>query len=125
MASVKAIIGKHHYQTVVNAADNNSLLADEPAEKGGQGTGMNPSELLLASLSSCIAITARMYADRKAWALESVEVEAEYSNETFHIVKKFNGNLSSEQIQRLQEISDRCPIHKILTKENTIHSEVI
>lgn len=123
MATVKAQLKRDHYKTTVTSGTN-ALIADEPLEKGGADTGFSPSELLLSALSSCIAITARMYADRKAWPLESVDVTATYTENQFHIVKHFSGPLSQTQIQRLNEISDRCPIHKILTRNNTILSEI-
>ncbi|MES2617255.1 MAG: OsmC family protein [Bacteroidota bacterium] len=123
MAKVKATLKNDHYKTSVASATN-TIIADEPLEKGGADSGLSPSELLLSALSSCIAITARMYADRKIWPLESVDVTATYSNEQFHVVKHFSGPLTQEQIDRLHEISNRCPIHKILTRNNTILTEL-
>ncbi|MET0328125.1 MAG: OsmC family protein, partial [Luteimonas sp.] len=52
-----------------------TLTADEPATLGGQDAGMAPFDLYLASLAACTAITLRMYAARKQWPLEGVEVD--------------------------------------------------
>jgi putative redox protein len=52
-----------------------SLLSDEPVEFGGTDAGPTPYDLLLASLAACKAITMRMYASRKGWPLEGVEIQ--------------------------------------------------
>ncbi|HCL06704.1 MAG TPA: hypothetical protein DHW64_12415 [Chitinophagaceae bacterium] len=93
--------------------------ADEPEEKGGQDTAPAPDELLEASLASCTAITLRMYADRKQWNLEQVEVEVNLERVegktvfTRNIILK--GNLEEEQKERLLQIAKLCPVSKTLS----------
>ncbi|WP_222536490.1 OsmC family protein [Pedobacter polysacchareus] len=110
-----------HYKTKIYS-DGHFIYADEPEEVGGTNEGMAPGALLLASLGSCTAITIRMYADRKKMNLESIKVELaicnedEMSKET-RISKKitFTGTLSAQEQDRLMQIADKCPIHKILS----------
>jgi putative redox protein len=110
------------------------FLADEPTAHGGDDTGPTPYELLLAALGSCTAMTLRLYADRKGWPLERTTVHlahdkrhaedcegCEHSGAKIdHIDREIalEGELSSEQRERLIEIASKCPVHR------TLHSEV-
>jgi putative redox protein len=129
MSTVKAAIGKEHYATSIRSATN-QLTADEPADFGGGDVGFSPSELLAASLAACTSITLRMYADRKAWPLESVEVEVDFERDaeakasTFSRKIKLLGNLDEEQKTRLLQIANKCPIHQTLTHPITINTHL-
>ena len=116
------------------------LQADEPVDVGGGDTGPNPHELLMASLGACASITAQMYAKRKQWNLQSVHIDVAYeqvlaadnaaSGVTIGMVDQFEmqislaGDLSDEQRNRLFEIANRCPIHRMLTSGVKIQSRL-
>lgn len=126
---VKASLGKTKYHTEVVAGEN-TLITDEPVDKGGQNKGFNPFEILATSLASCTAATLRMYIDRKEWDVEKIDVEVELEN--FPLTKlavfkrnvSFEGsNLSDEQLKRLHTIADACPVHKILLNEIEIQTK--
>lgn len=109
------------YKTKIYAGGH-FIYADEPEDLGGTDEGMPPAALLLASLGSCTAITIRMYADRKNIPLDSIKIHLAISKEdqldegkTITVKLEFNGDLTSEQLNRLLEISEKCPIHKILS----------
>lgn len=121
------------FRTEIHARDF-VFLADEPSDQGGTDSGPMPSELLLGALTACAVITAQMYARRKGWPLEGVEIHADnekfkavdypaYSGDApfinqFHQRIEFKGDLTPDQKQRLLEIAGRCPIHRILTEPN-------
>ncbi|MGH8031842.1 MAG: OsmC family protein, partial [Luteimonas sp.] len=73
MAIVHAEFGAAPYAQHVSLRQHD-LTADEPAAVGGADAGPSPSELLLGALASCVAITLQMYATRKGWPLDDVEV---------------------------------------------------
>jgi putative redox protein len=105
-----------------------TLAADEPTDKGGDDTGPAPHEFLLASLASCTSMTVKMYADRKGWGLESIEVavSGDHVDGTFVMTRhvSLRGNLTDEQRARLLEIANKCPVHKTLTNPIRITTDL-
>src|SRR3982751_2378234 len=71
---VVARVGARGFRTEIEAGGH-ELVADEPVALGGSDQGPTPYGLLLGALSGCMAMTLRMYADRKKWPLESVVVQ--------------------------------------------------
>lgn len=124
-----AITKKENYRTQVKT-DPHHFIVDEPISVGGKDLGPTPGELLAASLASCTSITVKLYADRKGWDLEEVEVEVDFERDlkfnvtNFKKILKFKGDLSEEQIQKLYEIAGKCPIHRMLANPIEIHSEL-
>ncbi|MET3732413.1 OsmC family protein [Moheibacter stercoris] len=125
-----AITKKENYRTQIQT-DPHHFIVDEPISVGGKDFGPSPGELLAASLASCSSITVKLYADRKGWDLQEVEVEVDFERDAkFNVTKftkklKFTGDLSQEQIDKLYEIAGKCPIHRMLANPIEISSEVV
>ena len=102
--------------------DGHVLVVDEPTEEGGTNEGPSPTRLLAASLASCTAITIGMYADRKEWDIEDLEVAVDFEGtpagaETakFKIRLDLPDGLDEDQINRIRTIAAKCPVHRTLT----------
>ena len=119
-------------QNQVSYGADHSLITDEPLAAGGEDAGPDPYTLLLAALGSCISMTTMLYARRKQWPVEKVTVRlrqqrihgrdceecAEKPDGFVHKIERsvsFDGELTAEQLTRLQEIAHKCPVHKTLT----------
>ncbi len=62
---------------VIAKARQFELTIDEPKSLGGTDTGMNPVEVLLASLGACQSIVARVYAPKFGVDLQDFQVDVE------------------------------------------------
>ena len=117
------------FRHLVQVRDH-QLVVDEPLDAGGQDTGPRPQELLAVSLASCTAITIEMYAARKGWGLDHVEVEVEYSPADrgcptkFELVTRLPADLPEERVERLRVIAAKCPVHRALEGEVMFHERV-
>jgi putative redox protein len=105
------------------------LLADEPLDLGGNDTAPTPFEFVVAGLGACKAITVKMYAARKGWTLTYVSVDCTLEKvENSQVIQanlQLMGTLTDEQRQRLLEIADRCPVHKLLMSEMQVHTVLL
>src|SRR5918998_1544340 len=106
------------------------LVADEPADVGGDDHGPSPQELLAASLAACTAITMEMYAQRKGWNVDGLEVDCDYtpaergSPTRFKLVMRMPAHLSDEQVDKLQAIAAKCRVHRTLEGEVLFEEEI-
>jgi putative redox protein len=132
MATVKAHIATTNYQVSITTPAGHTILADEPTDLGGTDAGFTPTELLASSLAACTSITLRMYANRKGWDLQQVNVNinlqagnASNPTSTFNREITLNGNLDEQQRERLLAVANACPVHKILTNTMLINTVLI
>lgn len=80
MAAVQTFKATAHLQDGVQVKTTSrhfELTIDEPKSLGGTDTGMNPVEVLLASLGACQSIVARVYAPKFGVKLDDFQVDVE------------------------------------------------
>ncbi|NAY90566.1 alpha/beta fold hydrolase [Muricauda sp. JGD-17] len=120
---------------------NHYMVADEPEDFGGNDFGPSPYALVSAGLSACTAMTIQMYARRKKWSLENVEVHTSYDKthaedcqncetdsakiDTFHREIQLTGDLDAKQQERIMQIADKCPVHKTLHSQIQVISKLV
>lgn len=118
-------------------AGHHRWLADEPRSVGGTDGGPTPYDLLLASLGACTAMTVRMVAARENIPLDSVQVDLRHERDhhvdcdhcaedsariqAIHRTIAIAGAMEPGQRERLNEVVDRCPVHRTLTGDLHIH----
>jgi putative redox protein len=118
--SAVAHLGAEGFAVTIDA-HGHTIRADEPADAGGLNTGPDPFALLYASLSSCILITLRMYADRKQLPLRSAEVRLFPTRRPAGPVERIDvqlalvgEELTDDQRERLLDVAGKCPVHRSL-----------
>jgi len=113
-ATARSIPGTLRQEVVIDG--KHRLITDEPEHLGGEGSGPAPHELFPAALASCISTTLVMYARTKGWELGEVSVAVDYDNRStprhFDIAIELGGNLTDEQLQRLEKVAASCPVRR-------------
>lgn len=103
------------------------LTADEPTTNGGQDKGPAPKEYLCVALATCTTATLKMYINHKKLTVNklSVDVELVITPDNKYIFKRklfIDGPFDATQRERLVQIANTCPVHKILSQANTVET---
>lgn len=109
------------YRITLTDEQGHTWHADEPAANGGADTAPTPMQIMLSALGACTAITLQMFASRKQWPLTHVDVDLKLNPEGKpadgnQITRSItlHGELDDEQRQRLLQVANACPVHKLL-----------
>ena len=137
---VASLAGDDGFTTQMKVG-NHYTVADEPGSFGGNDFGPSPYEFVSAGLSACTAMTLQMYAKRKKWDLQNVEVHTSYGKvhaedceacespnskiDKFEREILLSGELDQKQKTRLLEIADRCPVHRTLESKAHIETKFL
>jgi len=96
------------------------------------GEGPDPHDYFDTALGGCKALTLMMYARRKQYPLQSVDVDvvrddSEERKGIYRLTARLtlHGELTEAQRDELLAVSERCPIHKLMTAVDVQVSTVL
>lgn len=144
---IKAILEEDPKYLASVEIDQHIQILDEPISIGGNNQGPTPVQSVYAALAGCICMTLRMYATGKNIPLKRIEVAIDASKKTvkedderfknmpgmidkgkvrfIHAVVRVYGNLEAKQLEKLDEIAGKCPVHKMLKSSSHITHETV
>jgi putative redox protein len=115
-ATARSIPGTLRQEVVID--EQHRLITDEPERLGGEASAPAPHELFPAALAACISTTLVMYARTKEWSLADVKVAVDYDHRStprrFQVAIELSGDLSGEQLERLERIAQSCPLRRAI-----------
>jgi len=93
--------------------------ADLAVTAGGTGLHPTPHDLLDSALAACTVLTIRLYASRKNYPIEAVQVQVErdQTGATYRMHRRVEiaGPLTDQQRSDILRVANACPVHKTLT----------
>lgn len=104
-----------------NSFGNGRITArgDMPADKGGDGDGFRPHELLEAALATCMSMTVRIAAEKHNYPLTGVAVTISLDRSVpedfaFDYSLELEGELNDTQRAHLARAAAQCPVSKTI-----------
>lgn len=128
--------------TTTLTAGNHELIGDEPASvEGGKDKGPDPYDYLLMSLGSCTVMTVKMYVNHKGWDnVKDIYMELRHNKRhdedclncedpksRIDVIEKeviVEGDVSDDQLDRILDISQKCPVHRTLMSDIQLESSI-
>jgi len=102
------------------------LMSDATLQEGGDDTGPSPHDLYDAALGACKAITVMWYARKKGMAVHDVQTvvtrdDSEERSGTYRLsaTLQVRGDITDAQLQELEAVAKKCPVHKLMTTVTT------
>lgn len=112
---------------ITHGPSGNVIFTDAPKDNNGRGEAFSPTDLIGASLGSCIVTTMAIYGEKNGMNLKGAN---------FHVTKKMKTeprqihelaleitlpeNLSADERVTLEKIAHTCPVARSLSSEVNI-----
>jgi putative redox protein len=114
------------------ATRGHALLTDQPATAGGADTAMTPTELLVASLSSCVAFYAGRYLARHGLSRDGLHVTARFTIATdrparvdeIRLTIQVPAGMPPSREAALLAVASHCTVHNTLRQAPGIAIEL-
>jgi len=119
-------------ESYVIAARGHALLTDQPATAGGADTAMTPTELLVASLSSCVAFYVGRYLTRHGLNRDGLHVTATFTTATdrparvaaVRMTIEVPSGIPPSRQAALLAVASHCTVHNTLRQPPDIAIEL-
>ena len=105
---------------------SHALVSDVSEAEGGDDAGPSPHDLYDAALGACKALTVMWYARKKGIPVDDINtrIERDDTDErkgVYRLVATLgiHGSLSDAQLQELQAVAQKCPVHKLMSTVTT------
>ena len=131
MAEITAYAKEEKYLVQIESISGNEIISDQKNDNEGNDLGLDPKELLAASLAACTNVTIRMYTTHKGWKLDDLKVNVNLDYDKGNNLTKINttlefaGDLDEKQKTRILSVAKSCPVHKILTNPVEIETTLL
>lgn len=104
------------------AVRGHRVLADQPADAGGQDTAPTPTELFVASLATCVAFYAGRYLTRHGYSRDGLAVSAGFDMATDRPARVSRvrltvtppADLPADRRPALHAVVSHCTVHNSL-----------
>lgn len=101
------------------------ILTDAPKDNQGEGSQFSPTDLVGASLASCILTTIAIVAERDGIELKGshFSVEKDMTSEPprkiaqLTVVLHLPAEIAQEAREKLERVAKTCPVHRSLSEE--------
>jgi putative redox protein len=137
---VEEVTARNHggYFTTLDTRGSR-YAADQELSKGGTERGPTPYDFLAMALAACTSMTLRVYADRKGWSLDTIEVTVRHRRvhaddcqapggtcrvDHFEQDIRLPESLTDDQRAVLLSAARRCPVHNTLKSEAEIRTQL-
>jgi len=131
MVSIKVLYEGHLHTMITHTETGQTLHTDAPKDHHGEGKTFSPTDLLGASLASCIATLMAMQAQKEKLDLTSMSIDltktmtSQGPRRIANLVLKIHMpvQLGKEVMERLERAAKNCPVwlslHPDIQKEIT------
>lgn len=116
---------------MIHIRSGNSLITDAPTDNHGKGEAFSPTDLLAASMISCMVTVMGIAAEKRGWDMGQVKgtVEKHMAANPRRIARldchiHFTGNsLTADQRKLLEEVALNCPVAKSIHPDMEYNTE--
>lgn len=131
--SIEAKLHRPHGALTTLSNGRHAWCSDVDKALGSQDQAPDPHDLLDSALAACTALTLELYVRRHQMPITDLRVTVTHvegkneNGQTRYQLQRHvfvEGDISQEDRQRLLDIANKCPIHKLLNGEIEIQSDI-